>query len=101
MKDAREISNVQDVEAINILQEAASDAARKHVDLLNSDNDRTAQMSANSILDRVMASDKNGVAGIKIDQNVINLLQITINELKDDKSVSSAPPIEREDVLVK
>ena len=101
MKDAREISNVQDVEAINILQEAASDAARKHVDLLNSDNDRTAQMSANSILDRVMASDKNGVAGIKIDQNVINLLQITINELKDDKGVSSAPPIEREDVLVK
>ena len=89
-----------DVEAINILQEAASSAARKHVSLLSSDNERVAQISANSILDRVLGS-KGEIEGVvKLDKATINLLQITINEIRDSTLASCAPEIEREDVGV-
>ncbi len=100
MQDARTLSTVKDQTALNILQEAAVDAANKHVTLLDSENDRTAQMSANSILDRVMAGDKQNVSGMKLDVNIVNLLQITINELRGKEHESTAPPIERLDVLV-
>ncbi len=100
ISDARQLSVTKDLSALNIMQEAATSAAQKHVDLLSSENDRTAQMSANSILDRVLAVDKQNVGAMKLDQTIINLLQITINEIKASEVESNAPPIERLDVLV-
>ena len=100
MQDARNLSVEKDQSALNIMQGAAVEAANVHVGLLESDNDRTAQMSANAILDRVLASDKQNVGAMKLDSTVVNLIQITINELRGKEHDSNAPPIERTDVLV-
>ena len=95
-QDSRDIAATQDLDAMNILQKAASAAAQKHVDLLQSTNERTSQLSANSILDRVLS--REGSVATKLDANVINILQVTIKELQKDEFRSCAPPIERADV---
>ena len=87
-------------EALDILQKASAKAANRHVELLDSDNERTVQASANAILDRVLAVKGSEVGAVKIDQTIINLLQITVNELKGALIESKAPPVERSDVEV-
>lgn len=88
------------ISAIKVLEDAASSAAQTHVDLLESKSERTQQISANAILDRVLQKGGDDSAGVKIDADVINILHITINELKENPGESNAPPIERKDVDV-
>lgn len=88
-------------DAMDILEEAASDAANKHVALLDSKNERIAQASANAILDRVLSKEDAGLGIVKLDPAVVNILQITINELKEAAVESNVPEIERKDIDLK
>ncbi len=96
---AEEIKTKQDLEAMDILKAAASDAANTHVNLLKSNDERVAQSSANSILDRVLQK-SDSAGGVRLDEATINLLQVTINELKVVNLPSTAPPVERKDVKI-
>lgn len=99
----KQIKRDEEVEshgALDILERAAISAAQKHVDLLGSESDRIAQISANAILDRVIQRKGDDGQVIQLDKGIINLLQVTINELKEVKSKSDAPMIERQDAEV-
>jgi len=96
----RKDSEVRSNDALDILQNAAADAAQKHVNLLDSDDERVVQASANAILDRVLKGNDAGKGLVKLDQGVVNMLQITINEIKIHNIPSNAPDIERTDIEI-
>ena len=100
VKADAEAQELEHIGALTILENSANAAAQKHVDLLNSESDRVAQISATAILDRVMEKKVIAARGVKLDAEVVNLLQITINEISNSKIKPAAPPIERKDIQI-
>jgi hypothetical protein len=71
------------IRAQGILSEAAPLAAQRHVDLLESDDDRVAQASANAILDRVLGKgqDHSSVTNVVVlEPGAIQVLQLALAE---------------------
>jgi len=71
--------------AKEILSNAAEDAAQVHVDLLNSEDDRVKQFSANQVLDRVgLARAEKGGGGdfnvAVINAESLQVLQVALKE---------------------
>jgi len=90
--------DIETITAIDILEKAAPTAAQKHIDLLSSKSERVAQASANTILDKVLQTKQGDRTIIQIDNAVVNLLHVTIQELKDAGFTENVPKIERADV---
>lgn len=78
-----EVHALSTSEAKEILQQSSVEAARTHVELLSSQDERVKQKSASEILDRVglgrETSDRGG-SQVVLDADTINVLQIALKE---------------------
>lgn len=77
--------------AQEILQGAASQAAEKHVTLLQSEDEAIAQRSANSILDRVLGKTSDSSNTIVVEKGAVQLLMLALQEggLSESRLVSN------------
>lgn len=69
--------------AQQILEEASSQAAQTHVDLLTHDDARVRQNSANAILDRVLENKSNASTVVVIEAEKLQVLQIALQQSDD------------------
>jgi len=80
------------------IEEAAMDAADVHIKNLKNENPRVAQVSADAILDRVLAKNTAPTHITVIEKGAIELLQVALMESAGSRVAHEVPPIERQDV---
>ena len=77
---------VASVKALEVLENAAVDAAKTHVSLLESSDPRVAAASANAILDRVLEKKTGVQANVFVfDEKALNALKSVMQESKDSR----------------